>query len=459
VTNVFGENIFKNYYSYYYSYNKKNMNGDKKKIIKDKNIPRSIRSMVKMYPSNQVNRQYYGGLPHIGNALWGSWDSEVVEKAAEAYEDYSLSSNLLISGMNRPNKEKIRLGGGSPARYKPFQKSIDQIKSILHNRILSDYPMAAGDDSLKQPIIDFFNKKYKNAINKNNIIFTHSSTQGFTLVMEAILDYGDVVIMTAPNYGLFSFIPERVGGRVRFIQLSSKDNWRINAQELRNIIKKTNKELKKDYDKNRGRYIFRRSDTVPRVSAFVHINPHNPTGVVYGKKEENLLREISTICKQNGVFIIDDLAYSGLEYNRKNTAIPVYSMFGHFDNTITLHTLSKTYGLAGIRSGMIIANEIIISLIRDRIFQISDSFSLLQSAAMSGIFSLEKKAEQEREEYYKNISSLYYKRFIFIKSLVKGFENISNKEQILFNKIVLDEKLNIDEKLYLYGIEDIKIRV
>ncbi len=433
------------------------MNNDKKKIIKDKNTPKSIRHMVKMYPSNQVNRQFYGGLPHIGNALLGSWNSEMLEKAAEAYEDYSLSSNLLIPGMDAPNEEKVRLGGGSPARYKPFQRSIDEIKSILHNRILSDYPLAAGDDCLKKPIVDFFNRKYQNKINKDNIIFTHSSTQGFTLVMEAILDYGDVVIMTAPNYGLFSFIPERVGGRVRFIQLNSKNNWRINTQELKEVITKTNEELKKDYDKNRSKYIFRKSDSVPKVSAFVHINPHNPTGIVYGKKEKDLLKEISFICKENGVFVIDDLAYSGLEYSRKNTALPIYSMEGHFDNTITLHTLSKTYGLAGIRSGMIIAHEIIISLIRDRVFQVSDSFSLLQSAAMSGVFAPGKVAEQEREKYYKNITSLYYKRFIFIKTIVKGFNNLSRKEQFLFNKIIHDEDLDINEELYLHGIENLEI--
>ena len=80
--------------------------------------------------------------------------------------------------------------------------------------------MAAGDVEHKTNIIEYFKKKnnIKN-INENNIIFTHSSTQAFTLIMEAILDYGDVVIMTSPNYGLFSFIPERTGGKVRFLKL------------------------------------------------------------------------------------------------------------------------------------------------------------------------------------------------------------------------------------------------
>ena len=94
------------------------MNNDKKKIIKDKSLPESIRSIVKMYPSNQANRLFYGGLPHLGNALWGSWSSSEMQRASEAYEDYSLSVNMLISGFTAPTFSKVRLGGGSPARWR-----------------------------------------------------------------------------------------------------------------------------------------------------------------------------------------------------------------------------------------------------------------------------------------------------------------------------------------------------
>ena len=184
------------------------MYNDKKRIIKDKNLPLSIRSVVRIYPSNQANRFFYGGLPHLGNAFFGAWNSDDIQKASEAYEDYSLSENLLIEGFKSPILDKVRLGGGSPARFKPFDHCLTAIKNTLKNRRLSDYPLAAGDDVDKASVISYFNKNYSKGISNNNIIFTHSSTQAFTFVMEAILDYGDVVLITAPNYGLFSFIPE-----------------------------------------------------------------------------------------------------------------------------------------------------------------------------------------------------------------------------------------------------------
>lgn len=433
------------------------MHNDKQKIIKNKTLPRSIRCVVRMYPSNQVNRLYYGGLPHLGNALWGSWNSLDIQKASEAYEDYSLSTNLLIKGCKVPTGDKVRLGGGSPARFKPFNQSLIQIQETLDNRILSDYPLAAGDNTAKESIIKYFNERYSKEIQKINIIFAHSSTQAFALVMEAILDYGDVVLMTGPSYGLFAFIPERVGGKVRLLELTSQDGWKVNPKKLKKLIVEINEELKSDYDKNRGKYIFRRSDTSPKVAAFVNINPHNPTGIVYGEKDKSLLMEISSICKDAGVFVIDDLAYSGLEYDRKNVALPICSLKGQFDNTITLYTLSKSYGLAGLRAGMVISNEIVSSLIRDRIFQSFDSLSILQSSAISAAFLPGKKAEREREEYFTYTTKEYNNRYVFVKSIVEGVQNLDKSEKTLLDKIIKENNLKIDFHTHVNGIKDIKI--
>lgn len=431
----------------------------KQKVIRNKNLPKSIRSVVRMYPPNQVNRLFYGGLPHLGNTLLNSWKSTEIQEAAKAYDDYSLSSNLLVKGFKEPVVDKVRLGVGSPARFKPFGRCVKSIKYALENRILSDYQLAAGYSEDKGPIIKYFKTSHGLDIAENNIIFTHSSTQAFTLVMEAILDYGDAVIMTAPNYGLFAFIPERIGGEVRLLPLTGLNNWKIDPKELKQLIVNTNNELKRDYDINRGKYVFRRSDMPPRVSAFLNLNPHNPTGVVYSERDRLLLTEISNICNEAGVFIIDDLAYFGLEFDRNSTALPVCSLKGNFNNTITLYSLSKSYGLAGLRSGMIIANEVVISLIRDKIFQSLDSLSLLQSAAMGAIFLTEKNALLEREKYFTNITRKYYERYVFAKAIIVGSDNINEEERTLLKKIIKNNKLNFNIKTSMSGIKDVGITI
>ena len=166
--------------------------------------------------------------------------------------------------------------------------------------------------------------------------------------------------------------------------------------------------------------------------------------------------EISDICKNAGVFIIDDLAYSGLEFDRKNLALPICSLDGHFDNTITLYTLSKSYGLAAFRSGMIIANEIVISLIRDRIFQVSDSLSILQQAPISTIFKADIESQNKIQKYFSFITNEYYERYIFAKTILLGLNTVDDNEKNIFTKLIQDKKLSIDEK-DLSGIVDLEI--
>ena len=239
--------------------------------------------------------------------------------------------------------------------------------------------------------------------------------------------------------------------------LTGLNDWKINPKVLKQLIINTNDELKRDYDINRAKYVFRRSDIPPRVSAFLNLNPHNPTGVVYSKKDRSLLLEISNVCKEAGVFIIDDLAYSGLEFDRNSTALPICSLKEHFDNTITLYSLSKSYGLAGLRSGMVIANEAIVSLIRDKIFQSLDSLSLLQSAAMSAVFLTDHNALIGREKYFTSITRKYYERYVFVKAIIIGFENVNNEEKILINRIIRENKLILDIKKSMSGIRDVGI--
>jgi aspartate/methionine/tyrosine aminotransferase len=170
-----------------------------------------------------------------------------------------------------------------------------------------------------------------------------------------------------------------------------------------------------------------------------------------------LLLEISKVCKEKGVFIVDDLAYAGLEYNRNNPALPICSLRGHFDNTITLYSLSKSYGLASIRSGMVIANEIISSLIRDQIFQISDSLSLVQSSAMSAIFSSDVTQVKEREDYLAHVTNEYYQRYIFVKAIIVGADNLKKQEKKILDKILNDNRLGIDRAESMSGIKDVSI--
>ena len=104
-----------------------------------------------------------------------------------------------------------------------------------------------------------------------------------------------------------------------------------------------------------------------------------------------------------------------------------------FDNTITITGLSKSYGLASIRSGMVIANEIIIRGIRNYIFQTMDSSPVLQAKALAGAFNPSIKRYKEYNNYFNPIIEEYKYRLQLLKSLVQGIDSIEDytlKKQI-----------------------------
>ena len=92
-----------------------------------------------------------------------------------------------------------------------------------------------------------------------------------------------------------------------------------------------------------------------------------------GEKEADLLTQISQICLERGVFVIDDMVYRDITYDKNNIAKPIATIPGMFRNTITLLGLSKSYGMASLRAGFLIADEIIIREVINRIFQEMDS--------------------------------------------------------------------------------------
>ena len=119
------------------------------------------------------------------------------------------------------------------------------------------------------------------------------------MIINIISKPGDVVLVTGPNYGLFTIRAEREGAEGEVLPLSKEDNWLVNPKKLAQKINEINDSLQKVYNRRKG--------YVPRVVAFLNANPNNPTGKVMGEKDVELLKEIGEVCSKRGVFIIEDL--------------------------------------------------------------------------------------------------------------------------------------------------------
>ena len=310
----------------------------------------------------------------------------------------------------RTDMHPFNLGNGSPLKWSPFPCSIQEIATLSKSDSMSQYAYAAGDANCRARVAAYLQKKsfQSNAedgsVLPSQLIFFHSTTEAFSILMNLICVPGDVVLFTAPTYGLFAYAPERVGAHARFLPLREEDQWLPNADLLEKMIVQINSSL----------------PTRNRVVAFFNMNPHNPTGRVMGKCHYDLLKKICQVCKNNGVFLIDDIIYWDLCYNTEEASLPVACIPGTFEYTITLFGTSKSYGLAGARAGAIFADEVVIRGLRNKIFQQMDSTSLLTAHLMAGAFQNSFEREKVYKSYFSPLLRIYRENWSLVQLMICG---------------------------------------
>lgn len=387
------------------------------------------------------------GLPNIGKRGDGEKFNPTVQNIADAINFYGFE----VRDENITTIPDIDLGNGNPMKYEAFPLAIEEMKKSLDSLTMYKYPYTEGDDNIRKILLDYVEKEgfinttpysYKDIDDKglcvHNLTFLPSTSIAFNIIIKIISKPGDVVLVTGPNYGLFTIRAERAGAEVEIINLTKEDNWLINPKKLADKIDDINESLQKVYNRRKG--------YVPRVVAFLNANPNNPTGKVMGEKQIDLLKEIGEVCLRRGVFIIDDLVYRDLTFNENNIAKPIASIPGMFRNTISLFGLSKSYGMASLRAGFVVADEIIIREIINQIFQEIDSSPDIVGRALAGAFNITSRREEIYKEYFSKLRKNYVYKFNLLKALVMGIESIDDKEtkekiKSEIKKVISDEEI------------------
>ncbi len=352
------------------------------------------------------------------------------------------------------------LHSGTPMKTPPFPGCINKIKHIDRDKTLYWYPATAGSKFARQKFVDYLHREGftlekapgYDGLSTNNIVFTCSTTHAYSLILNLIARPEDIILVTGPNYGLFAIEPERMNARVEVLDLKEEDNFFVNPTSLANRIDELNEELKSTWS---GKLTYQ-----PKVVAFLNMNPHNPIGNVMTKNEMNIITGIGDVCLAKGVFVIDDLIYRDLTFDQDNLAFPMASIPKYFNNTISMFGISKAYGLASFRAGVIVAPIPICRGISNLIFQAMDSVSVLQVKALEGAFNGTDKRYKETKKYFTPIIKEYQYRYELLKCLVEGINSIT--DNTIKTKIKRDiayyEKDPSIQKILLEGIPLVTLR-
>jgi aspartate/methionine/tyrosine aminotransferase len=190
------------------------------------------------------------------------------------------------------------------------------------NQYAPPYGTAAFRDAIAQD----YSRRYGMAINPDEqVTVCCGSTEAMMAAMLACIDPGDEVIVFEPFYENYGPDAILAGAEPKYVRLREPD-WSFDPDELQRAF--TNK-----------------------TRAIVINSPNNPTGKVYTRDE---LATIAELCQKWDVLAISDEIYERIVYTG-HAHVPMASMPGMAERTITTNGLSKTYSVTGWRIGWAIS--------------------------------------------------------------------------------------------------------
>ncbi|MEA2621329.1 MAG: L-glutamine---4-(methylsulfanyl)-2-oxobutanoate aminotransferase [Chloroflexota bacterium] len=207
---------------------------------------------------------------------------------------------------------------------------------------------------------------------QTQITVTCGATEGMIASMLAILDPGDEIVVFEPfyeNYGPDAILS---GAIPRYVTLHEPD-WRFDPAELRKAFG-------------------------PRTRGLVLNTPHNPTGKVFTQTE---LEEIAELCIEHDVVVFTDEIYEHILYAGEH--VPMATLPGMAERTVTVNAMSKTYSVTGWRVGWVIASPELSTAIR----KVHDFLTVGAAAPLQEAGTV---AMQMPDAYYAGLATSYGQR-------------------------------------------------
>ncbi|MGS2717407.1 valine--pyruvate transaminase [Eionea flava] len=239
--------------------------------------------------------------------------------------------------------ETCMLGGGNPA-FIPEVTDVfrSEMQHLLDNRefdkALGFYSSPQGENQFIEALVNFINDEYQWGITSKNIALTNGSQNSFFYLFNALA--GDMVDGSKKKI-LFPLSPEYIGYR----ELGLSDDMIASQQPTIEHLENQQFKYHIDFD---GLKI---TDNIAAISVS---RPTNPTGNVITNDE---LSRLDALAQEHNIPLIIDNAYGAPFPGAIYTDAELY----WHDNIVLGMSLSKL-GLPGLRTGIIIAKEEIISV-------------------------------------------------------------------------------------------------
>lgn len=218
----------------------------------------------------------------------------------------------------------LKLNIGNPAPF-GFNAPDEILHDVIHNLSAAQgYSDSKGLFSARKAIMQECQRLDIADIEIDDIYLGNGVSELITMAMQALLNNGDEVLIPAPDYPLWTAAVSLSGGTAVHYLCDEAADW---FPDIADIESKINSNTR----------------------ALVIINPNNPTGTVYSRE---ILLDIIALCRKHNLVLLADEIYSKIVYDDA-VHIPVASLCDDVF-IVSFNGLSKSYRLAGFRSGWMI---------------------------------------------------------------------------------------------------------
>lgn len=214
---------------------------------------------------------------------------------------------------------KLNIGNPAPFGFEaPEEVLVDMVRNLPTAQGYSD---SQGIYSARKAVMQYNQKMGISGVEIDDIFIGNGVSELISMAIQGLLDVGDEVLIPSPDFPLWTAATTLSGGVPVHYRCDEAADWFPDIDDIRSKITENTK-------------------------AIVVINPNNPTGAVYSK---DLLQQIVDIAREFDLVVMADEIYDKILYDdAQHTCIASLADDLVF---LTMNGLSKTYRVAGFRSG------------------------------------------------------------------------------------------------------------